>query len=301
MGAHHRDDATRSRRGAVKAPSPVQYPTCSLAIEEDGRAFPQTTDGGRSSPGELAVARTRSVEGSSAGQPIHERSRHPRRLSQRATLRARGPQGPVDEVDGRHARKGCRRSRSGHGLGGLRQAVRSRARRCCAGLPSLARQPRSRGGCGQRGLSARSSRAFELRREAAFRPWLRAIASNYCIDQLRRRKLERKLFSQANFTEDGLADPSPDVLRCLTRTQERRDVLAAIDSLPTRYRLPLVLRFYRDLDYEVIADLLGVTRNQVGSLLFRAKQKLRERLSREIDGMDSDILGAERSPARTRP
>ncbi len=125
--------------------------------------------------------------------------------------------------------------------------------------------------------------------EQPFRPWLRAIASNYCIDQLRRQKLERKLFSQADLSEDGLADPSPDVLRCLTRTQERREVLSAIDSLPAKYRLPLVLRFYRDLDYEAIALLLGVTRNQVGSLLFRAKLQLRERLARGIDGVGSDI------------
>lgn len=138
-------------------------------------------------------------------------------------------------------------------------------------------------------------------RTQPFRPWLRAIASNYCIDQLRRQRTERKLFSRAELTEDGLADPTPDVLRCLTRSQERREVLGAIDSLPAKYRLPLVLRFYRDLDYEAIAELLGVTRNQVGSLLFRAKLQLRERLASGVEGVDRETSDALPStPSRRR-
>ena len=124
--------------------------------------------------------------------------------------------------------------------------------------------------------------------EQPFRPWLRAIASNYCIDQLRRQKTERKLFSPADLSEDGLVDSSPDALGCLTRSEEHRQVLTAIDALPAHFRLPLVLRFYCDLDYEAIAELLNVTRNQVGSLLFRAKKRLRERLAQDIDGVVLD-------------
>jgi RNA polymerase sigma-70 factor (ECF subfamily) len=132
--------------------------------------------------------------------------------------------------------------------------------------------------------------------EQPFRPWLRAIASNYCIDQLRRQKTERKLFSRADLTDDGLVDTSPDVLRCLTRNEERREVLAAIDALPAKYRLPLVLRFYRDFDYEAIAELLNITRNQVGSLLFRAKKLLRERLADPGPGSDRELANPDSKP-----
>jgi len=139
-----------------------------------------------------------------------------------------------------------------------------------------------------------------------FRPWLRAIASNYCIDLLRRQKTERKLFSAADFSDNHLdrVEPAPDALKSLTRHEERAEVLAAIDSLPAKYRIPLVLRFYRDLDYEAIAEILDVSRNQVGSLLFRAKKLLRDRLELGVDGFsaggragDGGHAGPETGPA----
>jgi RNA polymerase sigma-70 factor (ECF subfamily) len=148
----------------------------------------------------------------------------------------------------------------------------------------------------------RASRALSsYDSQQPFRPWLRAIASNYCIDQLRRQRTERKLFSSADLSEEGLADASPDVLHCLTRNEDRREVLAAIDSLPTKYRLPLVLRFYRDLDYGAIAELLDVTRNQVGSLLFRAKLQLRNRLTEGIEGIEEITGGAASDSGRADP
>ena len=41
-----------------------------------------------------------------------------------------------------------------------------------------------------------------------FRPWLLGIAGHYCIDQLRRRATETKLFEPRDFSSDGVADPS---------------------------------------------------------------------------------------------
>jgi RNA polymerase sigma-70 factor (ECF subfamily) len=62
-------------------------------------------------------------------------------------------------------------------------------------------------------------------------------------------------------------------------TEERERVLAAIDALPHKYRLPLVLRYFEDLDYAGIAELLRVSTNQVGTLLFRARRRLRADLA----------------------
>ena len=61
----------------------------------------------------------------------------------------------------------------------------------------------------------------------------------------------------------------------------------AIESLPLKYRLPLVLRYFSEYDYAAIAAALDVTPNQVGSLLFRAKRLLRERLRESRSGEDS--------------
>jgi RNA polymerase sigma factor (sigma-70 family) len=64
----------------------------------------------------------------------------------------------------------------------------------------------------------------------------------------------------------------------LIRAEQREALDTAIDLLPRKYRLPLVLRYFSELDYGAIAEVLGVRRNQVGTLLFRAKRRLREQL-----------------------
>ena len=58
--------------------------------------------------------------------------------------------------------------------------------------------------------------------------------------------------------------------------EQRRAVGVAIAALPIRYRLPLLLRYFDDMDYDAIAKSIGVSRNQVGTLLFRGKRLLRE-------------------------
>ena len=65
--------------------------------------------------------------------------------------------------------------------------------------------------------------------------------------------------------------------------QSRRQtaVRAALDRLPDQHRAPLVLRYFAELDYDAIGAELGLTHSQVASLLFRAKQRLRDLLRNE--------------------
>jgi RNA polymerase sigma-70 factor (ECF subfamily) len=113
----------------------------------------------------------------------------------------------------------------------------------------------------------------------SFRGWLLAIASHHCIDQLRRTATERRVFdrTEPDAGEHRAPGPSP-LTRVLAR--ERRDALdRAIESLPVEYRLPLCLRYYAEASYDEIAEQLGTTRARVGTLIFRAKRALRERMS----------------------
>ena len=126
----------------------------------------------------------------------------------------------------------------------------------------------------------RARRAFHTYdRGRPFRSWVLSIASNHCIDQLRRRATEARLFDERDFQTEDLAAPGPSPLRQAMLAEARDSVVLAIESLPEKYRLPLVLRYFSDLDYQAMAVLLGVTRNQVGTLLFRAKRKLRDTLA----------------------
>lgn len=112
-----------------------------------------------------------------------------------------------------------------------------------------------------------------------FRRWLLALAAHCAIDRLRRRHREARLF-------DDDADPTQHAggdtpLAGELREELRRRVLAAIDTLPDRYRAPIVLRYYADLDYASIAAILGVDANQVATLLLRGRRRLRDALAGE--------------------
>ena len=107
------------------------------------------------------------------------------------------------------------------------------------------------------------------------------MTGNQCIDALRRRRRGLKVFVEV---EDGAAvieatssEPSP--LGAVISTQERAQVRDTIARLPENYRLPLILRYYGELSYDEIAQQLGVERNYVAALIFRAKQELRRRLA----------------------
>ena len=114
-----------------------------------------------------------------------------------------------------------------------------------------------------------------------FPRWLLRVAGNECIDALRRRQRGLKVFVEV---EDGSAvieaassEPSP--LGAVISTEERAQVRDTIARLPENHRVPLVLRYYGELSYDEIAQELGLERNNVAALIFRAKQELRRRLA----------------------
>ena len=114
-----------------------------------------------------------------------------------------------------------------------------------------------------------------------FPRWLLRVAGNQCIDALRRRRRGLKVFVEV---EDGAAvieatsaEPSP--LGAVISKEERVQVRDTIARLPENYRVPLVLRYYSELSYDEIAQQLGLERNYVAALIFRAKQELRRRLA----------------------
>ncbi|MBW2274109.1 MAG: sigma-70 family RNA polymerase sigma factor [Deltaproteobacteria bacterium] len=133
--------------------------------------------------------------------------------------------------------------------------------------------------------------------ERSFRSWLLAIASHHCIDQLRRGATEQRIFADVKSEPGDLPGSGPSPLAFLL-VQERHGALdRAIEALPLKYRLPLVLRYFAESDYDSIAHSLGVTRNQVGTLLFRAKRILRNLLAEE-DAVPPD--GAAPGPSGAR-
>jgi RNA polymerase sigma-70 factor (ECF subfamily) len=111
-----------------------------------------------------------------------------------------------------------------------------------------------------------------------FRGWLLAIAAHHCIDQLRRRAVEGRLFDSADLDEATLPSSASSPLGSALAREQRERLLAALDALPARHRAPLVLRYFAELPYAAMAELLGVGARDVGVLLYRAKLRLRAAL-----------------------
>lgn len=116
-------------------------------------------------------------------------------------------------------------------------------------------------------------------RSAPFEKWLFAVATRHCIDLLRRRRTEGTIFTVTE--TDQLAANEPSALSGLIESEQRDRIRGAILRLPVRYRVPLVLRYYEGASYQEIGERLGLDRNHVGTLLFRAKRELRRILAGE--------------------
>jgi RNA polymerase sigma-70 factor, ECF subfamily len=106
-----------------------------------------------------------------------------------------------------------------------------------------------------------------------FPRWLLSVTSHHCLDRLRRRQLEQRLFEALTLP---VREASP--LQQIISEESRDRVKKAIEALAEQYRIPLALRYYSDLSYDEIAQQLNLSRANVATLIFRAKQQLRRAL-----------------------
>jgi RNA polymerase sigma-70 factor, ECF subfamily len=114
-----------------------------------------------------------------------------------------------------------------------------------------------------------------------FSSWILKVASNYCIDILRRRGLEKRLFGTDTSESLDLSSNKPSPLTQVLTAERGEVVRRALGSLPDKFRIPLVLTYYNEYTYDQIATVMRMPRNTVATLLFRGKQMLRERLKKE--------------------
>src|ERR1700680_3222340 len=109
----------------------------------------------------------------------------------------------------------------------------------------------------------------------SFSAWLYTVAANHCWDLLRRRKGRQDL-ETGEIENIPLEHPDPGQLEQLIERRTSQEVRRALDQLPSRARMALVLRYYADMSYDDVAATLGVRRAFVGVVLLRARHQLRE-------------------------
>lgn len=130
-------------------------------------------------------------------------------------------------------------------------------------------------------------RLKDFRRDSAFSTWLYRVASNHCLDLLRK-EARRRSESLEDLTErDGarlqalLEDPSGDRTRSLEDAELVRAVLA---RLPEDYRVILTLRELEGLEYKELMEALDCSMDSVKAKLQRARRQFRETLRHILPG-----------------
>lgn len=127
----------------------------------------------------------------------------------------------------------------------------------------------------------------QFRFDSSFYTWLYRIAINRCRDEIRRKKV-RRIFSLQALLDAGDAE----ALRGTTVQPSEPDlgphVQRALQRLPERYRVPVVLRDMDGLAYEEIADVLQCELGTVKSRIARGRNQLRELLEPLINDMPAE-------------
>ncbi len=129
--------------------------------------------------------------------------------------------------------------------------------------------------------------------EYAFSTWLYKIASNHCIDFLRKKRLKAFSIDQPIETKEGTveyeiydASTIPDVE--LHNRERAEIILEAINELPEKYRMVIKMRHEEDMDYQEIADKLIIPLGTVKAHLFRARAILYKKLKGQIVDLYDD-------------
>ena len=119
-----------------------------------------------------------------------------------------------------------------------------------------------------------------FRRGAPLRPWLLAIVANEARNRRRSGgRREELALRAANDPSSGGAAPSPEGR--LLATEERTQLLAALESLGEDDRLVLSCRYLLDLSEAETAEVLSLRRGTVKSRTSRALDRLRAQLGGE--------------------
>jgi RNA polymerase sigma-70 factor, ECF subfamily len=118
---------------------------------------------------------------------------------------------------------------------------------------------------------------------AKFTTWLFRIATHLALNWIRDGKNERGQESLDGEIQEGVgrqvADRSRNVEQVLVYRVRLKEVREAIDLLPAKQRAAVLMHKYQEMEYSQIAKALGCSESAVKSLLFRAYETLRSRLS----------------------
>jgi len=123
----------------------------------------------------------------------------------------------------------------------------------------------------------------------AFSTWLFKIATNNCIDYIRKKRASHVSLDQTLDGEDSLIPSAmiqadtPDPESTMINKQKIKHMRNVVSKLKPRYRQLVELRYFSEYSYEEIAKELDIPIGTVKAQLFRARELLLNILSRSVE------------------
>jgi len=111
----------------------------------------------------------------------------------------------------------------------------------------------------------------------SFATWILSIASNYSIDQLRKKKVIVLSMDNEKYGWMAPPDPGPSPEKAALDKEKNALVQAILTDLPETDRAAVILQFWHDYSYDEIAETLGLSSSAVKSRLFRARRLMAEK------------------------
>ncbi len=138
-----------------------------------------------------------------------------------------------------------------------------------------------------------------------FYPWLRRVAINQCYDELRRVRRRKILkFTELNdqdarVLERLMAAPQADTIPTPTNGEELRSLMQRVlERLPEKQRMAIVLRDFKQVSYEEMADILGCSKQAVRLKVFRSRARLRTLITKALRRQEKLSHGLEGASCR---
>jgi len=123
---------------------------------------------------------------------------------------------------------------------------------------------------------------------SSFRAWILRIATNHCLDQIRRSKCHpvfplNKIFRETQDEDENsswLVDPDPSPEQIVEQAELDGMITQCLMKLPPIYRLPIILSEIQELNYQEAAQVMGLRLGTFKSRLFRARMQFIEAINR---------------------
>lgn len=109
-----------------------------------------------------------------------------------------------------------------------------------------------------------------------FSSWIFRVAHNKAIDYFKKKKIK---ITEIEDNEEIFGDKQKLLEDVEIEKENSKNINRAIESLELKYKEAIILYYFEDKSYEEISDILHIPTDNVGVMLYRAKEKLKKILN----------------------